>query len=90
MHAFPFDLQDLTIGSAKLPAEVPEELREPPAAPEEPGLLQRLPFVELTDSIAERLGLPQSREVEALGRGVSRWAWVEARSRLLGAPMELL
>eukprot|EP00438_Fugacium_kawagutii_P012873 Skav209923 [mRNA] locus=scaffold1253:178354:182666:- [translate_table: standard] len=66
------------------PYEIPDvegaEAQEPD---EEPSLLQRLPFVEVTDAIAERLGLPQSKEVEALGRELIR-----EPQRVLASPLQ--
>ena len=75
---------DLTISSAKLPEEIPDEAAKAIAEPEdEPGLLQRLPFVDVTDAIAERLGLPQSKEVEALGREL-----IKEPQRVLTSPLQ--
>eukprot|EP00931_Biecheleriopsis_adriatica_P087571 TRINITY_DN62013_c0_g1_i1.p1 TRINITY_DN62013_c0_g1~~TRINITY_DN62013_c0_g1_i1.p1 ORF type:complete len:463 (+),score=109.77 TRINITY_DN62013_c0_g1_i1:132-1520(+) len=69
---------DLTIGAA-VPAG---ELKAPASISqaEEPSLLQRLPFVETTDAIAGALGLPVSKEVEALGREI-----LKDPQRLLGS-----
>eukprot|EP00435_Cladocopium_sp_Y103_P068459 s361_g31.t1 len=75
---------DLTISSAKLPEEIPDaEVEAAPEPEDEPGLLQRLPFVEVTDAIAERLGLPQSKEVEALGREL-----IKEPQRVLASPLQ--
>lgn len=75
---------DLTISSAKLPEEIPDvEVEAAPEPADEPGLLQRLPFVEVTDAIAERLGLPQSKEVEALGREL-----IKEPQRVLASPLQ--
>ncbi|CAJ1442439.1 unnamed protein product [Effrenium voratum] len=57
---------DLTISSARAPEELTRI--EATIESDEPGFLQQLPFVDFTDSVAERLGLPQSRDVEKLGR----------------------
>jgi len=60
---------DLTIGAAKPSDELRDSaLNKAESEQEEQSLLKNLPFVETTDAIAESLGLPGSREVEALGR----------------------
>jgi len=69
------NFQDLTIEAARLPSELVgagSQPSEPAEEEEEGGLLQRLPFVGTTDAIAGMLGLPQSKEVEALVRDVVR------------------
>jgi len=56
---------DFTITSASAVEDAPPPLK--PANDEE-GILQRLPFVKQADALAGALGLPQSRQIEALGR----------------------
>jgi len=63
---------DLTIGAARPAEQLPLKLAPLPRDELEQSFLQRLPFVDQADSIAERLGLPKSREVEALGREILR------------------
>ncbi|CAE7248363.1 unnamed protein product [Symbiodinium sp. CCMP2456] len=76
---------DLTIASAKTAEEVLNAKAPPQAVEqeEEPSLLKRLPFVEQTDAIAGALGLPQSQEVEKLGREL-----LKEPQRLLGGPLQ--
>jgi len=60
---------DLTIGAAKpLDEQGASASSQAESEGEEKSLLKNLPFVETTDAIAESLGLPNSREVEAFGR----------------------
>mmetsp|Transcript_44723 Transcript_44723/g.83525 ORF Transcript_44723/g.83525 Transcript_44723/m.83525 type:complete len:440 (+) Transcript_44723:75-1394(+) len=76
---------DLTIAAAK-PAEdvrAAEAPAQASPAQEEPSLLQQLPFVEQTDALAGALGLPQSKEVEKLGREL-----LKEPQRLLNNPLQ--
>mmetsp|Transcript_136795 Transcript_136795/g.381329 ORF Transcript_136795/g.381329 Transcript_136795/m.381329 type:complete len:447 (+) Transcript_136795:42-1382(+) len=71
-HEVAGNFTDLTVTAAQpftsgLPAVSTTLSAEPRG-----GLLQRLPFVAATDAIAQAVGLPQSGEIEALGRELLR------------------
>jgi len=77
---------DLTIEAAKPDDEdatTTATSQAPSPSLEEPNLLQRLPFVETTDAIAATFGLPQSKEVEKLGREI-----LKEPQRLLSNPLQ--
>lgn len=79
---------DLTIGAALPAAAAGAATRaaRTSAPRREGGWLQRLPFVSTADAVAERLGLPQSGEVEALGRELLRdpRAWLGRQAQPAG------
>jgi len=87
--AFPHEsdgsFTDLTVGAARPLGEAAPAQEKPVRGPEG-GLLRRLPFVETTDAIAGALGLPQSEDVEALGRELLRdpRAWLSRPRQPLG------
>lgn len=74
---------DFTLQSAQ-PIEDGRRASAAPAAKKESsGFLRKLPFVAEADGVAEALGLPQSRDIEALGREL-----LKEPQRLLSVPLQ--
>lgn len=80
MHQADGGFTDFTVDSAR-PLEEAASTPPSPSKKEESSFLKNLPFVDVTDKIAGALGLPQSEDVEALGREL-----LKEPGRLLNRP----